>query len=549
MHDTVWRVTTWNDTKTRIYLINKGIFLLKRGKYFVAPPGDGSDFKDLFRRMARQGAGRPVGNDGVPDGPWTAELLTSAISQIENNRSAIDLRTVQRWFQDNDQGIRAENIRWLAWVFGCGDPDASIKWQAELSAAQSRLAAKRRAMRKSYKADGLEDSAIGQNPNIGGDSPPRRKRVSLAMRVEGMFDGHGSLNLPIVVWSCLSVLWFLAYIAGVHSITYSPIMGLHKQVGFFWSPAWNVGEMVFLPIFFIIVAETLNFWKHDGRSLIAGMRDDEAWTRKVESFSSSYWSILFICFVVIFLVQWSGVYLFTLMDFNHHISMVDWILVATVRPEDVSLTEAIPLSLLAFLYSGMIYWFFFNGLLLLFTVASNFAERCRSQDLQSLGDHQNHVREVGIKIMRGVFRGTILGCLIAICIKLNAAYLISDAETFSSWLVNDALFALRLRNQEWGWLDQNPSPFFTSLLLLFIVCFVFFVSLSQIVLALERSLQDEILKNQARAIWLQMSGVVVLLGASFFLIGAFTGFSILLVTSLLIAASSFFWSMRLSDGK
>ena len=115
--------------------------------------------------------------------------------------------------------------------------------------------------------------------------------------------------------------------------------------------------------------------------------------------------------------------------------------------------------------------------------------------------------------------------------------------------MNDALFALRLRNQEWGWLDQNPSPFFTSLLLLFIVCFVFFASLAQIVLALERSLQDEILKNQARAIWLQMSGVVVLLAVSFFLIGAFSGFSILLVTSVLIAASSFFWSMRLSEGK
>ena len=76
----------------------------------------------LFARVAATGVGRPVDRDGCPQGPWTPDLLAEAISEIEANRAGIELRTVQLWFENNEKGISANNIRWLARVLGCNDP-------------------------------------------------------------------------------------------------------------------------------------------------------------------------------------------------------------------------------------------------------------------------------------------------------------------------------------------------------------------------------------------------------------------------------------------
>ena len=59
--------------------------LVKHGKFYVPPPGDDRDFKQLFEYLASVGAGRKVGEDGNAVGPWTPELLTQAISQIDSN--------------------------------------------------------------------------------------------------------------------------------------------------------------------------------------------------------------------------------------------------------------------------------------------------------------------------------------------------------------------------------------------------------------------------------------------------------------------------------
>ncbi len=132
----------------------------KNGKIFVAPPKDGSDFKELFKQLAAVGAGRAVGTDGFPQGPWTPELLAEAITQIDSNRAGVDLRTVQLWFQENDKGISPSNINWLARIFGCDDKEATSEWLLELSAAQSRLTAKRRDSKKAAARGTLGISAI-----------------------------------------------------------------------------------------------------------------------------------------------------------------------------------------------------------------------------------------------------------------------------------------------------------------------------------------------------------------------------------------------------
>ena len=197
------------------------------GKYFIPPQRDGSNFKELFKRLATAGAGRPVVDDGFPPGPWTPDLLTEAISQIDTNLSGIDVRTVQLWFQDNEKGISAENIRWLARVFGCGDPAATSEWQVELSAAQSRLTAKRRKNRKRAGFDApeaLNAERVAQVPDelvspagmaVDDGATGLARRFSLAKRSEAIFSRGSPLDLPASVFAGAVALGFLSYLWGL----------------------------------------------------------------------------------------------------------------------------------------------------------------------------------------------------------------------------------------------------------------------------------------------------------------------------------------------
>ncbi len=217
--------------------------LEKNGKIFVDPPKDGSDFKELFKRLAAAGAGRPLDSEGFPQGPWTPELLAEAISEIDSNRIGVDLRTVQLWFQENDKGISAANIRWLARIFGCDDPEATSEWQKELSEAQSRLAAKRRDLKKSGTApmSQVPDLALAEaNRELPAvvyaaecvESVTRKPRFSLAGASEGFFTSGSPLNLPSSIFAGSSALGFLSFLIGIHSATYSRPDGVVKQVGF-----------------------------------------------------------------------------------------------------------------------------------------------------------------------------------------------------------------------------------------------------------------------------------------------------------------------------
>ncbi|WP_420011677.1 hypothetical protein [Tateyamaria sp.] len=115
------------------------VVTVRNCRFFAAPQKTDENFKQLFARLAAAGVGRPVDSEGYADGPWTPESLAEAISAIDGNREGVELRSVQVWFQDNDNGISDANIRWLARVFGCGDPEAASEWQTELKAAKERL--------------------------------------------------------------------------------------------------------------------------------------------------------------------------------------------------------------------------------------------------------------------------------------------------------------------------------------------------------------------------------------------------------------------------
>ncbi|TCN35436.1 uncharacterized protein (DUF736 family) [Shinella granuli] len=157
-----------------------------------------------------------MGDDGFPQGPWTPELLADAISKIDSNRSGVDLRTVQLWFQENDKGISTTNIRWLARIFGCGDKEATNDWMKELSAAQARLTAKRRDTRKT---GGAATSRVPDMPAPAANQIPLTPVVSvdlepmsterpsgLAIRTETIFSHGSHLNLPSSVFAGSSAL-------------------------------------------------------------------------------------------------------------------------------------------------------------------------------------------------------------------------------------------------------------------------------------------------------------------------------------------------------
>lgn len=533
--------------------------MILNGKKFVSPPGGDLTIKEVLDYAAATGAGIPVGGDGFAEGPWTPCLLADAISRIEANRGSLDLRTVQNWFQDNDKGICAANIRWLARVFGCGDQDATLQWQAALSAGQAKLTAKRRKERSTAnpKAPPKQDLEQCSPADTEPQAPfPLEKPggFNLAEKSEAMFSAKNSLNLPIAVWATCGVLWFSTYILGVHSITYSPTEGLEKQVGFYWSISWTIGEMAMLPLFLIVVADLLSFWKAEGRpSLVAyaGREPDpHGWSKKVESFSFSYWAILSICFLGIFLLQWWGVYLRPLLEGDPGRAMLDWIRVVLVRPDIATVPEVIVVSLLGFFYSGLIYWFFFVGLLLLYKIVNDLSDLFGSRSFISTDAERETVAKATEKVMSGVFRCATLGVLLAISLKLNAAYLVSDGENILSWLIGDAMVALGMNDHRWNWLNQSPSPFFTSFLLLFITCFVFGVCFACIYGVLGRSDARDIESGAGptrqmgtgalKPAWARMVSVMVLLSANYFMIGQFYGFSLVLLISLIIGSYGVF---------
>ncbi|RWF30222.1 hypothetical protein [Mesorhizobium sp.] len=518
--------------------------MFKNGKLFLPPPRDGSDFKEIFKRLAAAGAGRPLGKDGFPAGPWTPELLAEAISQIDSNRIGVDLRTVQLWFQDNDKGISAANIRWLARVFGCGDPVATSEWQMELSAAQSRLAAKRREWKRagSSVAREIPDTARAATSDDDTASPAElkrdidakgpRRRFSLARKSEAFFSQGSPLNLPASVFAGVTALGFLSYILGIHSVTYGRADGVVKQVGFLWTANWTFVFMVFLPLFFAFVSELVTFWKDEGRPKLVGngnkMESDDAWTRSVEASSYSYWAVFLICVLFAGLFQWIGVCLLPLMKGGGDYA-TDWGSLAIVRPEVISVPEAIVFTGLAYLYMCLCFYLFFVGLILLYTVIHDLCRNGEAATNRPEVDYQHEHNEASLRVMRGTFRCTVLGVLSAIVMKLQSAYLTSRGANILAWLVGDMSSALYGGNDVSDGIAYRMPTHYSSFLIVISTCVVFVYGTIR-------------LGGGSRVqvpLW-KMSAVVALLVAGYLLIDAFAGFSILLGVGVLLATYGLF---------
>ncbi|WP_093041876.1 RcgA family putative transporter [Rhizobium tibeticum] len=518
--------------------------MFQNGKLFLPPPNDGSDWKELFKKLAAAGAGRALGEDGFPAGPWTPELLAEAISQIDSNRAGVDLRTVQLWFQENDRGISAANIRWLARVFGCDDPEATAAWQVELSAAQARLQAKRREARKADdraperpdtsrepKVDDEQSSSVESTRDAEPDPDRKKQPFSLARRSEMLFSGGSPLNLPAAVFAGASALGFLSYILGIHSAVYLRADNVAKEVGFLWAPNWTLLFMVLLPLFFSLVTELLAFWTKEGRTKLWTMSDtttsDDGWSRNVQRSSFSYWAVFVICVLFAGILQWIGVCLIPLLEGGADYA-TSWGTLAIVRPEVISVPVSIGFTALAYLYMCLCFYLFFAGLILLHTMIHDLRRIGLDATVLPQRGSRGEVYELCLRLMRGIFRCTILGILVALCMKAQSSYLTSNAKNILDWLAGDLSSALAGRDGASNGFHYRMPTHYSSLL----------VALSTVVVFVYGSICLRGIGTQFHKPLWNMAAVVTQLFATYLLVDAFVGFSIVLGIGVCVAVFS-----------
>jgi len=508
--------------------------LIKNGKFFQLPERSDDDFKTLFGRVAAAGVGRPVDKDGCPQGPWTPDLLADAISQIEANRAGIELRTVQLWFENNDKGISAHNIRWLARVLGCNDPAGASAWQAELSAAQSRLTAKRRERRRGQvgepaEPEGNELEATASAPIENATVP---SRFGLARATEGIFAGGSLLNLPASVFAGAVALQLVSYFLSLHDVTYLREDGVAKQVGFLWAPNWTVLFIVLLPLFLVLVVDQVTVWKGVNRvRLLAGIGDDArpaGWLTRVETSSYAYWAVLMICLGFAGVAQWISVRLLPLLN-GRGTYAADWGSRTLGDPDQVGVAPLIAFTGAAYLYMCLCFYFLVAGLILLWNLIDDFlAVRAVVASGQG-ADWSHDVDATGSAIMGGVVRCTITGLLVAISMKLQSLYIVNSASDILSWLILDARSLLGTSNAPVVWDGAGTPTNYTSLLVVFLVFIVYLYGTVRIGA-----------DGPSGSSLVRATASIALLVVAFFSIGAFDGFSLLLGIALLVSVYGLF---------
>lgn len=494
------------------------------GKYFVPPDDNPQEFKVLFQRLTAVGAGRSVDPDGLPQGPWTPDLLAEAITAIDANRKGIELRTVQLWFQDNRKGVSPENVRWLARIFGCDDPEATGDWQRELRASLNLLAENRRAARVQGRArveTGEEPITTPAEYVRLADRPRKTHRRGLAGWSERIFGLGGPLNLPASIFAGATALQFAAFFIGNHSITYVRADGIEKQVGFHWATNWTFLFMLFLPLFVIFAGDLVSFWRSRGRAAllpdVEASNATEGWVERVRRSSATFWAVLLICIVFAGLMQWIGARMLPLragVDEDD----IDWASVALVRPDNVTIPEAVMFSGLAYFYMAVCFYLMFAGLILLYTLADDFwanAKRgVRPTRLQS---------DVARRILNGLLRCSISGMFVAICMTLQNRFLPSDAIHVWAWLFGDIASLWRGSPPIPSEVGYGFNAHYISLIIALPTCAVMIYGVVRIGIPTGQN-----------AVSFRMAAALLVIVAAYLMIGAFPGFTVLLAVAALV---------------
>lgn len=495
------------------------------------------------------GAGLPTDQTGLPVGSWTPELLASTISQFETNKTGVDLRTVQHWFQDNDKGISADNIHWLARIFGCDNPEAITAWRAELNAANRRLATKRRERRSNQKRDLMISAGATKDGDkyARASKTKRDKRVEpkkipgLAGRTEAMFSAHSSLGLPAVVFAAATALGLMSFSLNIHSVLFALPSGTTKQVGFLWAPNWNVVFLVLLPIYFAVLINLLKQWKEEWRPDLV-MRSistppQTSWASRVAAMSYVYWAVFVVTVLIASAFNWLETHLIPLLTGDAGNWPVDWGKIAIFQPDLVSVPNAIVFSGLVFLLNAFGSYLFFAGLTVLYTLTDDYVGFTSGNAHDGAEDQRRDLTRIGDDLIVGVFRCCSLGLIITILMKLQASFLLSDGRDIVGWLSADLLTPFRSSVPQlngYGF-HQNVPGFYYSFFCLLVIFAMFVICTARIRKAVT-NLGVLNGKNAARLSLMMMYGVLLLLTVTYMLIGVFPGFTILMIAALVLAA-------------
>lgn len=516
--------------------------MLKRGKYYVPPPRDGRDLKELFEYLVSVGAGQPVDEDGNAIGPWTPELLAQVISQIDSNEKGVDLRAVQIWFQSNDKGIGAENILWLARIFGCGDPDATLEWRVELSAANRRLAAKRKEKKCSkqvVESGQTPEAATFTDTGIKKDSGNSGLWFNLAKKTEALFGSESSMTLPLLVFSGACALALISFSLNIHSVVFTPEGGLPKQVGFLWAPNWTVVFVALLPLFLALLIELLRCWKEEWRPKLVALGEPAlpspsvGWEGKILGSSYMFWATFLITVVLASCYNWTVTHLIPLLDGDTGSWPVDWGRIAIVRPELISAPSAIVFTGLVFLYNGFAAYCFFTGHILLHLMKHDYMDLAKRLEMGLDNTAGRQFQSISLALMYGIYRCTALGVVITIMMKLQSSFLQSDSSNLIKWLVADfqSVFGIHNTNVlERVSFGAAPGFYYSFFSLLAIVGV--FANASIKVRWMMARLDAAGSSDRSLSPLAVMDGSMALLVTSYFLVGTLSGFSMFLLLTL-----------------
>ncbi len=483
---------------------------------------------------------------------------------MEGNEGGIELRAVQIWFQDNYNGISDKNIRWLARIFGCDDPEATSEWQAELRAAKCRLTKERRERRKkrSVSVSSREDSATPR-PTLaieeisplelasqGGVGPSYAAPVSamatvrgtrtdfnIARKTEAMFSSEGSLTLPLAVFTGACALALIAFTLNIHSILYAQNDGPARQVGFLWAPNWTIVFFALLPLFLAILIELKNRWHEDWRAQLVSYGSSKSrvrsWDRGLTKASFSFWVTFIVTVVVASGYNWSATHLLPLLKGDPGGWPIDWGRIAIVRPDQISIPAAISFSGLVFLFNGLTAYLFFAGHIFLHLMKSDFALVMRDIEAANARIPAKSIEIIGFQLMYGIFRCTAIGIAITIMMKLQSAFLQSGTTNILAWLWSD------LRAVFGGVQDISVKPdarsappgFIYSFLCVLAIGGTFISAQLRIRLEMNRVLRIKCKKWWGP--WTSMNICMTLLVGSYFATGFIPGFTALVLLSLL----------------
>lgn len=517
-------------------------------KYFLNPPKSNLDLKQILQFAVAQGIGRPIVADGFADKAWSSEMLAEAVSLIETNPTGVETRTVQHWLQNNNAAISHANLRWLARIFGCNDPDCVAIWLDALIEGKRLLKEKVKREKKTILRPGDAIGSIKPQPSILENSQKyveADKRHFIASFSERIFHGKSVINLASINWFGWYLLLFATMITGIHQISYNLSNGTIKQIGFVWSVSWTINPILVIPIFTIIVYKMISYWKFKGRGIILQTTNHQSvisgWDDTIQNNGILFKLTFFSSWFFVFLLQWLGIHLYNLLNEGSSNILIDWYFTYLVRPDVISFNKMILVSFLGWAYQGLIFWFVLLGLAFTYIVANDFFElMTKEQDsarIKQISEGRlQEILDVGNVLTHKIFLAVIVCILVATFMKLQAAYVVSFSPNLLAWLFQDSYNFFTLDYVSSARMSNTTIPYFTSFALGFFALFIFIYGFSQINYCIKNSVQEYPVKltiSSHRVFW--VLGLVVI---NYLALASFVGFSILFLITLAVVAIS-----------